>query len=726
MLPQLSPVPAERPVYMSKTSDAFGLFHHKDVDSYMKTIVRKLNEKCATSADFLKFVRSVKRTDTKSITPTELRYILVKFGVTLPQEVVDVVFGVFDDDRSGSVDLDEFISMMMKDSTSSFKKKRRNKISDEEILRKKLVTSMIENASIFGAMKIRVSYLELISLSERIGLSERDIRFLSKILDPSQRGFIESAVLRQWAKTGCTDFSKPDNSTSKVSDDAKSDRGSIESISLQQCINSITGRNPEILLKCFAHVRNSGLVVKMGLEELKQALLSEGIGKGVGAESAYRCQKQLKQLFALLGGDSGLADIHVLIRTVKEMVETVSLGPAKNLKEPQKIGDFKFSSRNADDRLRSYLKVGFKQLKKAMDHVAVSSTRPGFIEAEKLRQAISTYCVPIPFTDFRMLLSNLIVTDDNFVDWKHFVDAYDPWKYVTPPETQFDQSEALNRIGSVSMVYLKKKKHYKRKGYQSSEKGTESDNMSVGSDTGSMTSTGSHRKWDIKPSRRPVDETSKVISGIKHPSTITNVRLAPVQYSPTSPNKLIPLREDYPHELVAKMPSMTLPHVPPEQTKPRETHARTDFAYNRDSSLQGKNIIPYWKTASQLKAELLENGTMLPSTTLAPSTASTLGSTFSTTESDRNAILKKYDTKVINICKRCSENLQPKWPVVRKEFKSAQCANGRVKAAAFVAIMENAGLRVNSKDMAELIWTFGCRDDDTVKFDNFLRLCLVA
>jgi hypothetical protein len=325
-----------------------------------------------------------------------------------------------------------------------------------------------------------------------------------------------------------------------------------------------------------------------------------------------------------------------------------------------------------------------------------------------------------------MLLSNLIVTEDNFVDWKHFLDAYDPWKYVTPPETQFDQSEAFNRIGGVSMVYSKKKKHYKRKGYQASEQGTESDNMSACSDTGSMTSIGSHRIWDIKPSRRPVDETSKVISGIKHPSTITNVRLAPLQYSPISPNKLIPLRDDYPHELVAKMPLMTSPHVPPEQTKPRETHARTDFVYNRDSSLHGKNILPYWKTASQLKAELLDNGTMLPSKISTSSAASTLGSTFSTSEVDRIAILNKYDTNVINICKSCNKNLLSKWPVIRKEFKSAQCANGRVKAAAFVAITDNAGLRVNSKDMAKLIWAFGCRDDDTVKFDNFLRLCLVA
>ena len=73
MLPQLSPGQVDRPVYMTKTSEAIGLFHHKDVDSYMKTIVRKLTEKCSTSADFQKFVRSVKRNDTKTITPTDLR-----------------------------------------------------------------------------------------------------------------------------------------------------------------------------------------------------------------------------------------------------------------------------------------------------------------------------------------------------------------------------------------------------------------------------------------------------------------------------------------------------------------------------------------------------------------------------------------------------------------------------------------------------------------------------
>ena len=42
------------------------------------------------------------------VTPVEFRYTLIKLGIVLPPEMCDQVFVVFDEDRSGSINFDEF------------------------------------------------------------------------------------------------------------------------------------------------------------------------------------------------------------------------------------------------------------------------------------------------------------------------------------------------------------------------------------------------------------------------------------------------------------------------------------------------------------------------------------------------------------------------------------------------------------------------------------------
>ena len=41
-------------------------------------------------------IRRVKLSENSYVTPIEFRYTLIKFGVTLPQQIVDAVFNVFD------------------------------------------------------------------------------------------------------------------------------------------------------------------------------------------------------------------------------------------------------------------------------------------------------------------------------------------------------------------------------------------------------------------------------------------------------------------------------------------------------------------------------------------------------------------------------------------------------------------------------------------------------
>lgn len=92
---------AERIVWMSRTSDVLGSHVKHDLDSYLTLIRRKIQEKCGSTQDLIHHIRRNKVTDKIHVTPTEFRFTLIKFGVILPQVLVDRVFSVFDSDRSG-------------------------------------------------------------------------------------------------------------------------------------------------------------------------------------------------------------------------------------------------------------------------------------------------------------------------------------------------------------------------------------------------------------------------------------------------------------------------------------------------------------------------------------------------------------------------------------------------------------------------------------------------
>ena len=96
---------AERIVWMSRTSDVLGSHIQSDLESYLTLIRRKIQEKCATTQDLIYHIRRNKVTDKFHVTPGEFRYTLIKFGVILPQPLVDRVFNVFDSDRSGTMDV---------------------------------------------------------------------------------------------------------------------------------------------------------------------------------------------------------------------------------------------------------------------------------------------------------------------------------------------------------------------------------------------------------------------------------------------------------------------------------------------------------------------------------------------------------------------------------------------------------------------------------------------
>src|SRR5690349_5580851 len=104
---------AERVVWMTRTSDIIGSHLRKDMESYLTLIRRKIQEKCSTTQELITQIRKTKVGEGSFVTPNEFRFTLIKFGLIFPQSLVDRIFAVFDSDRSGTMDFDEFAMWIM-------------------------------------------------------------------------------------------------------------------------------------------------------------------------------------------------------------------------------------------------------------------------------------------------------------------------------------------------------------------------------------------------------------------------------------------------------------------------------------------------------------------------------------------------------------------------------------------------------------------------------------
>lgn len=405
-----------------RTSETLGSCYSTDISSYLKLIVRKITEKCGTCQELMNAIRRVKLSDNSYVTPNEFRYTLIKFGVTLPQSVVDAVFNVFDSDRSGTMDFDEFSNWIMNADVKPYVSKGSIKeLSAGEKLRKSLNASIAAHPQTFQYMKKKTSFMELVSDVNRLDMpmKEKDVRAIFLLLDPQETGFVDSQALMHFAKTGS--LSAP-----------KETPKSAQQLPLEAAVNDVTGRNPRLLIKCFCHVPKDKSV-KMSYDEFRQSLLSCGLGLEA---------KEAQSLFLALGGKSGLADIDMLWGYLS------SLGPENALdrgrvEEPVKITKYASSVTNADLRLRELLRKGFKDLKHAIEDV--DSSRTGFIGADKLHGLINKHCGPLCFADYRLILKTLPHDDSNRVQWQYFIREYNPTKYAVPLDSP-NSSSLINTM----------------------------------------------------------------------------------------------------------------------------------------------------------------------------------------------------------------------------------------------------------------------------------------
>jgi Ca2+-binding EF-hand superfamily protein len=202
---------AERVSWMTRTSDVYGSYDKTDLESYLTLIRRKVQEKCTTCVDLMNMIRRLKVSNAKVVTPIEFRFTLIKFGITLDQALVDRIFNVFDSDRSGTMDFDEFATWIM---NSEFKPKvskapaLQDPEAPEQQLRRKFLSCVRENVKAFEILNKQVSFIEFISLINRknMKLTEKEARTVFQILDFHDSGYVSSNALIRWAETGKADY----------------------------------------------------------------------------------------------------------------------------------------------------------------------------------------------------------------------------------------------------------------------------------------------------------------------------------------------------------------------------------------------------------------------------------------------------------------------------------------------------------------------------------------
>ena len=198
--------------FFSRTSDIVGSHVKKDLDAYLSLIRRKIQEKCGTTQDLIQQIRRNKIGDSGHVTPNEFRYTLIKFGVILPQPLVDRIFNVFDSDRSGTMDFDEFATWIMnaefRDPIVSTETPEESRIrittKTNAYLRDKLQTCIRLHSAVFKTMKRTISFQEWISYIGRgnMPMMEKEARAIFMLFDTQDTGFVASAHLQNWARTG--------------------------------------------------------------------------------------------------------------------------------------------------------------------------------------------------------------------------------------------------------------------------------------------------------------------------------------------------------------------------------------------------------------------------------------------------------------------------------------------------------------------------------------------
>jgi hypothetical protein len=732
---------AERVVWMTRTSDIHGSHLKTDLDSYLALIRRKIQEKVSTTAELINQIRRNKIGESRHVTPNEFRFTLIKFGVILPQTLVDRIFNVFDSDRSGTMDFDEFAMWIM---NSEFRPAMENKTVSEKdspryILRKKLLNCVTDFPRVFENMKKQISFLELVSDINRTGmpLSERDARSIFLLLDPVDSGFIESAWLVQWAQTGCINRNLALQPAITVSNKPPP--------TTKEVVNRVIGWNTRQLELAFEHiVRGQG--TRLPFEEFRRCLLNGGVAKNMA---------DVRQLYAALEGDVDL--LFSLLAPLNQDDEGED-GPMKRAATAQ------ISTSRADRRLRDAVRKCHKEIKAEIE--ATDPANTGFIAAPILYKILVKRCMPLTFQDFRFIIQQIKRGPGERgegVDYHHFLHGYNPLQ----PVHQLEGLAFLKRAATLSHVPTVNTLAGTGSNLNDSVSPASSMRLNSFSTTALMqqaTNSASNtaansdlRKiWQsvLKECHRAdPDRTGQInrvafiraLEAAKGSSmTAEAMNKLADQYilSNGLVNYLLLFRQ-YLGELTSSsqggmrastaamgksrsVPELSLsnggsnPHHPHHDSGPVHPW---EFTYKREKHMAH----PYWHDATAVPREHDERALHAIKLSALPSSADKDADSLNPQE--KAILLSQYQPPMIQLAARCAQLFAPIFRQLRAQLKKAQIVNqkGSILTTHFINILEFNGIQLRKDELGLIVKNFrGMGMQDIVRYDDFLRVCMLV
>ena len=679
---------AERVTWMSRTSDIVGSHLKTDIESYLSLIRRKIQEKCATTQDLIYQIRRNKIGEGGHVTPNEFRYTLIKFGVILSQPLVDRIFTVFDSDRSGTMDFDEFAMWIMNSEFKPVTKNRRapsgllEPIIPHNDLRLQLIDCMNEHKQVFNLMKKKVSFLELISDVNRknMKLSEYDVRKLFLIFDENETGYLDSSVMMNWAKTGTIVF--PDTT-------AEDQETRKKNMSVKEAIFKICGLNHKQLQKAFDHIPvNKG--IKISFEEFHRCLIAAGLGL-ISFDA-----KNLFDVVCHLSGDSSSTKCQVdVLRkhlVIRELNPTATVSLKKD--EPAYLP---FS--RADRRIRDEMRKSFKVVKEEIE--ANDKDGTGFIDIKILHNIISKLCTQVAVQDIRRIVETLQTEDfGSKVNWRQFLKIYSPRKAMhqfVSSTTKLEIEDADRRLTIRPQV----------------------------SPINTMQSNGDSPTLSRKKKLTLADTTS-ILTQLK---IIWKPVLRACHQADNDKTGLIS-RSAFKSIVILRDPDNKINQASLEKLTSEYTLSNGHFDYMTcfRNILSGEQIAAF--TNQRVKDSVLLHTTKTKMTQSSSDAAMPAkGASKNINLEEEKAFLSKYPLDALKVCNRAGPMITPNFRTIRSELKKVQVRghSGVTLCVNFVAILDAFQATIHSNDQIVLFRAFkypgipGC-----IKFDDFLKVSVLV
>lgn len=744
----------------ARTSDIFGSHVRTDLEAYLSLIRRKIQAKCGTTQDLIQQIRRNKIGDSGHVTPNEFRYTLIKFGVILPQPLVDRIFNVFDSDRSGTMDFDEFAMWIM---NSEFRPpiveteppavtKARITNRENEKLRVKLNKCIKLNDAIFRALKRSVSFTEWVSLINRgnMPMTEREARAVFMLFDPTDTGFMGTNHLLKWAETGDLTPPPPSASSKEI----------IRDISLKEAIRKVAGKNLQMVERSFAHMPfNKGS--KIPFEEFRRCLLTNGLGRNI---------LETRQLFNALGGKQGTADIDQLMREVtdKNIRGPVDPQAAVSMKKERN----QTSNLSAADRaLREALRKSYGPIKAAIEQQDRAGT--GFIDATELHKVLLKLCIPLTFQDFRYTIEHIISSDNGGkVNIVHFLEAYNP-RHL-PHQLAGGQvviNEAASRTQIMSPI-----SHNRNVGSASGSSGRfnesqstsnlsitggnnnnnnmmmnkisgnnskSSGTLSINEDLKKVDPSGELRRiWQnvLRECHRKDPDRSGTVNRIAFINAL-EVSNAKSVMSPETMSKLADKYDagfgliNYLACFRNYLTAMTSTAIAPEFKDKSANQSKAEIRENRalhpwEFSYQQRtrhSAVPYWSSAASAPKDV--NAPIIPAAVV-PDANHRNASQLS--DQEKSILIGKYEPKVLQACRKVYYDLGkggPQWKELRNRMKVAQINSQRgcILTTNWYKLAEEYNVKLGINGMNALVRAFrGLGNQDVIKYNDLVRICTIV